>query len=67
MIALTCLITSSIASSNNETSESLLNPPESLNTALLRSSRNPSTTSIMTGGIKITILGLKAMTSDTAG
>jgi len=72
MIALTCLITSSTISLNNRTSESLLNPLESLNTISLntislKSSRNPSATSIIINDIKIIILNLKIMTSDTAG
>jgi hypothetical protein len=43
------------------------NPLKSLNTALLRSSRNPLATSIVTGGVKVIMLGLKAIISDTAG
>jgi hypothetical protein len=67
MIALAYSAISSTTSSNNGTSELLPNPLKSLNTVLLRSSRNPSATSIIIGGIKIIILGLKAITDDTAG
>jgi hypothetical protein len=67
MIALTCLTTSSTTSSNNGTSELLPNPPGSLNTALLRSSRNPLATSIIINGIKVAILDLKAIIDSTAG
>jgi hypothetical protein len=66
MIALAYSVASSTASSNNKTSESLPNPLRLLNTALLRSSRNPSATSIIISDIKIAILNLKVIINNTA-
>jgi hypothetical protein len=67
MITLVCLAVSSTASSNNRTLKSSLNPLKSLNTALLRSSRNPLAISIIIGDIKVIMLDLKAITDNTAG
>jgi hypothetical protein len=65
MITLVYSAALSTVSLNNGTSKSLSNPSESLNTALLKSSRNPSATSIVISDIKIIILNLKIITNNT--